>query len=389
MPNSDAEMQDSQELYPPSQINYGAGTSAQPLPNRRWNTGHHSQRDDFTSNILSTVKNIERLSELDNEKTLGIWNFIDEIEEDSLVKQYYDLLFNAKWLPKKPDTDDLRSLPSPDFILPVETQVETIHLLTSYFQCCNFNNHTTGATENNVALFNPHNNFNIPMYDHLPQKFFTEMVNLKQEYAISLQQKSITANQFTKELLLLQAFNKIFDLVKVRVDTRQLALDFSMFFYTTFYLASKTNFAKKYKLRMINWNKRETKVRPSLPGWRKEEKELPAPRKNRYAINLENDIRKGRVTINANDCLKEYNSIRSGEKQPDNYQNPNNHNVFNFRGSSNKSRIDDETRLPVKPHTKQRTKYDKRGKNSKFVSNRGLPNDVNLIPDSEAFNNID
>ncbi|CAL8143284.1 unnamed protein product [Orchesella dallaii] len=137
----------------------------------------------------------------------------------------------------------------------------------------------------------------------------------------------------------------------------------------------------------IDWKKRETKVKTPLPSWRKDEKESPPPRKNRYAIQFEKEIRSGKVKINGIEALNDYNKISKGTQDDTSFNNGPHAN--NIQPKQNSRQVQDYKRVPVKQFTKSRVKQDKREKNSKFISNRGLQDEINVVPDSELFNNFD
>jgi hypothetical protein len=76
------------------------------------------------------------------------------------------------------------------------------------------------------------------------------------------------------------------------------------------YMKAKVEFAKKYRIKAIDWSSRDDKVRHTVPFWRT--KSIPVPPTeayNKFALAISEDIRAGSTSFVSEELKMEYNNF--------------------------------------------------------------------------------
>ncbi|CAL8083748.1 unnamed protein product [Orchesella dallaii] len=228
-------------------------------------------------------KYMKLLHELDQNKELGIWNYLNYYESDKLVQEYLNLLSLVKVRPGIVDNTKLCDLPVPNYDLTIISQTECLNNFFHYFQCRYFARNIKQATEKDICVANPLYRLMIPQFQTLPLGAHKEFFQIKQQFGVALQVSATLATVFNIELFLLKIFNEILTTVKQKtVSDSQRDSDFK-YFFLTLYTSARVEFHKSYLVKEIDWSKRVTKARECVPKWRKESTEPPKSIQNRYA----------------------------------------------------------------------------------------------------------
>ncbi|CAL8101378.1 unnamed protein product [Orchesella dallaii] len=328
---------------------------------------------------------------MDSKKDLSILNFLESYDRDILVREYVDKLLKYQMLPFQPDQTLLESMEAPNYTLSVEVQKVIIPNFFWYFQKRYFEKNTMEASDRDIPLFSPIARFNVPQYQHIPLATIEKLTEDRKIFAVSTQYKFLLGNQFSMENQLLQIWHEITTYISSmnEIKTKDQIQQETHYFYLTFFLTCKTEFFKKYRMRNIDWDKKEDKVKPSLPRWRKENLTAPNNMSNRYSAALVKGIEEGRQAINANTAISNFTNLTT--KTIAEIEN----NIL----SQNSKNIPTTSRAKIKPYNREPVKNTKsfkrqlgttnsrRSYNPKFNDQRDTGNS-NVNNDPQALFNL-
>jgi len=212
------------------------------------------------------------LLKCDPEKFFEIHKYIHQYNEDVLVKEYADLFLNNNNImqPIIMKEEDIQECLKYDSISPCadKTYDSIIHLFLLYFQVFYFNHNVMQATNNNVHMINPITNFWIPQFQLLPMSILSKFTEIKQSFAILMQSTAAQGTDFTCELLLLRIIDTIIQDLRSRSETSILT-EVVEYHFSIGYAKAKMEFKKNYGEKKIEWDKKSSKIRHSIPSWRK------------------------------------------------------------------------------------------------------------------------
>ncbi|CAL8083745.1 unnamed protein product [Orchesella dallaii] len=322
-------------------------------------------------------KYMKLLHDLDQNKELGIWKYLKYYETDKLVQEYLNLLASVKVRPGIVDNTKLCDLPVPDYDLTINSQTECLNNFFHYFQCRYFARNIKQATEKDICVANPLYRLMIPQFQTLPLGAHKEFFQIKQQFGVALQVSAILATVFNIELFLLRIFNEILTTVKQKTfSVSQRDLDFK-YFFLTLYTSARVEFHKLYPVKEIDWSKRVTKARESVPKWRKESTEPPKSTQNRYAQALIKRVTEGKQIISAAAALRDFSDLTTPSSVTENNQivahsGVQHNNTTNSNSNSNLVRRNISRKENVKNLTKNKKDrmLNKRNENPAFLRNR-------------------
>lgn len=267
------------------------------------------------------VQNRDILEELDYGRTLRIWKLCHTIE-DVLVKEYMDLLIKTKFFPKPPTPEELTTVSAvaPVLTCSKETQVKVLNIFSAFLSNTYHLDNVTNACGRNLPLFVPKAKFLVPNYSHLPLSYFTNLKELKEDFAKAVQLESIHAVKFTNELFLLKAFSQIkCDLSEQSVNNDHIKTE-----YCVLFSIACQNFKKEHKRKSIDWDQKESKVHGSLPAWRRKQHNPPSLVQNRYAEKISKAILGNKIDLSGSTAHQDLATFLSASIPPSSI-NTNNH----------------------------------------------------------------
>jgi len=228
----------------------------------------------------------ELLLLLDPNKSLSIYTLLEYYQTDPLVKEYIDNIADLKIMPKLPSKEDLIQTNSfePKLQLQKSDFIGITTNMMTYFQSLYFSKNLDAADKRNIGIFNPKFNFKIPAYDLLPMSSLAFMGKAKEDFVLQTQRLALDGAAFQRELLLLRNFN----FIKGKLDGLQnddLEAHIKHFSNISI-MKAQIEFTDKYKVKVIDWDSRDTKVTFSVPGWRKRKEGPPIEPRNFCAKSL-------------------------------------------------------------------------------------------------------
>ena len=230
------------------------------------------------------------LSKVDLEKKLSIHNLLKYYHKDPLVQEYVSILLKSNLMPVILDESKREEIlqASPQIHLTNQELLPAMINWMTYMQSTYFTNNIRKATANDIGLFNPKYSFSIPSFNLLPSYFHENIHLLKKDFVNSVQLQAIIGSEFLRELMILRIYNSILEALHKNTIVNGNQLNDLVLFYT--YLSHKCSqieFMHKYNIKDINWAERTTKVKETLPGWRKNPNGSPPTIPiNFYAKNL-------------------------------------------------------------------------------------------------------
>lgn len=272
----------------------------------------NSQKSPSYSPVLSNsvMSNNTFQEAIDPNKELSLWNFYSDIENDKCVKEYTDYLNNNGYFPRVPDVNKLNTLPTPSYQLTANCSAKVISIFTDYFQSRYFCKNSKGALDNNYALSSVHVNIQVPQYNQMPMKVFKNVVDQKDSLSLAMQVEYLNGQQFVCELNLLRVFDIIHTEVSAQVNGITEVGDHTNYFFLTHYVATKTNFMKEYRMKIIDWSAKPKKNKMLLPLWRRKEGGSPPKyRENRYALKLIQSVKDGKTALDKTSVLQKFDEL--------------------------------------------------------------------------------
>lgn len=383
--------EDNQPPSGPSQVNLSISSSPSysPLPLSPLFTTNMDEGN--LAAEMSTHQTL--LEELDSEKSLSVWELMNDYDSDSLVREYFQILSDVKIRPSIPDVTVLNTLPVPDFELPIQIQSSILNHFTCYFQCRYSALNINAAVQNDVCLFSPFIHFKIPQFELLPEKYYKESKEAKELFVKAIQLNAVNGISFTIELILLRIYKEILLHVRTVVLAEAAQKQTMQQFFLSFYKAAQTNFHQKFKIKNIDWNTKESRVKDGMPRWRKMGTDPPAVRTSRYVKELTKKVNEGKVKITSLGIIRQNNSQQPTSTIPSNnspanntnsapahqitstVQNPSTHNIQGQGQNKNASKLRG-SRMTVKDFTKGKLeKHKKRNMMETFNKQRNLNSD--------------
>jgi hypothetical protein len=257
----------------------------------------------------------DRLEDLDYINDLSALKFIDSYNSDPLVTEYINnLLEYPQCCPIVPSEEKiLEYLDFPSTLVPPN---ELYVLLTtnffSYFQVSYFKNNVQNATANGKTMFNPKCDFFMPQFPLVPEKVLNDMTRAKTAFVYHIQGYAVDGASFTRELLLLRNIKAIKDFVLSAEPGTLDTASHVKHIFSKGYVRAQLEFSNKYNVKNIDWNKREDKVRHTVPFWRKATIPVPPTTAyNKYAVSLSEDIRAGKISFRSEELKTEYRDFFS------------------------------------------------------------------------------
>lgn len=305
------------------------------------------------------------LLQIDPDRTLSIWGLDSLDTDDSLVKEYVELVRKFK-KPSPPSAEEIELFKSREDSVSCssETQVKVINYISTYFQTLYFIQNVNNATEQEVTLFNPTTKFLIPGYSFLPLFYFDKVKEHKQNMVLAMQVDATRAAHFSAEFYLLRVFNLLKEDLKDNFESN------GRYTFTVLYESARKNFRQNFKTKNIDWKEREGKVHGSVPKWRKEgATSAPKEIKNRYASKLSSALAEGKVKLSAAQINNPSSTIFSSQVSQVPEENNGKSNEPNAQRNKHSHRV------PVKfSHQKNHNKngYANRPKNPYFNKNRQI-----------------
>lgn len=249
------------------------------------------------------------LNKLDSEKSLSAWNLLHDSDDDVLVKEYFETLKIVKVRPCVPDISTLTSLPVPGYELPTSIQVTVLNHFTAFFQCRYSALNINDAVNHDVCLFSPFIHFKIPQFELLPKMYYTDSKAAKSAFVQAIQTNAVNGLAFTIELILLRILKEIWNHIITAVENETDQKDNLQYFYLSFFKAAQANFQEKFKVKSIDWTKRESRVKDGLPKWRKQNANPPIIKHNRYVRELTKKVTEGKVKITALGVIQQTSTV--------------------------------------------------------------------------------
>jgi len=315
-PNEKIESQTNSHIYSPA----GTQTStpnSNPRPKRTLftdslspiesNTIIPKRHKSQTSNMSSTIESLQQLEYI---KSLCILNYIKTYKSDPLVTEYIDSLLEypefCPIVPKEETIFEYADLKL-NFDPPDELLVQVTTNFMSYFQLSYFKNHVVNATKEGKTMFNPKCDFFVPQFPLLPEQTLNDFTKAKKALVFHYQDYAVQGATFTKELLLIRIIKAIKDFVISSSPDSTDSNPHIKLVFSKCYLKSKVEFAKKYKIKNIDWTQRDDKVRHTVPFWRKQTIQIPPTKAvNKYAEALSEEIRAGKASFESKELKHEY-----------------------------------------------------------------------------------
>lgn len=278
----------SPQASPPTSPPDNNSPNYSPLPSNR--PARMSTSEDAVTSLLE---------ELDSGKALSIWNHLQNKESDLLVKEYLNIIQKVKVMPEHPTTSVLDSIPSPVFELPNAIQISVLNMFTSYLQCRYSALNINEALTHEKCLFSPFISFKIPQFNLLPQEYFQECFDFKKTFVKGIQASAVNGLAFTMELILLRILDEIHSHVQStsNANNEEEEIQNVQYFFLTFFSAAESNFKDKFKIKSIDWEKKECRVKNILPKWRRDKSAPPIVASNRYAKELSKKVKESSVKI--------------------------------------------------------------------------------------------
>ncbi|CAL8128633.1 unnamed protein product [Orchesella dallaii] len=358
--------------------------SQPPPPNHPANSASNIQLEASSSTASSLERqrmneNVSLLLEIDPDKNLSIWEYLEQENRDPLIKEYIDIVRDSNFLPEEPMSDLLRDSDfTPSFELAQDIQCKVINNFSCYLKGDNFVTNVKGATEANITLFQPTTKFYIPQYSLLPGKVFETFDNCKKMCVLSMQSAAVLGQSFTKELLLLRNFKLLKDAVALQLGDEDERLETTKYFYLTLYTSTYVNYFKTKKVKNIVWSQRKGRTHGSVPKWRMNNSEPPTETKCKFAEKLTSLVTQNKIKIDKVKALGDLDKFQAEVRK---------FNTDNSNRNSNNSEdfvLSQKRKPKLRPNgpkqVRKLTKVKPRQKNPLYDQNRILDsdNDVEL-----------
>ncbi|CAL8121460.1 unnamed protein product [Orchesella dallaii] len=322
-----------------------------------------------TSNQSNIASDITFLTIMDPERRLGIWEYVRNIDKDVLVREYMSLLKSTGFFPEQPDSQLLKeSNLVPKFDLSQDCQVKVINLLTNFLSCHNFISNVKQATDCEVTLFQPLTKFYVPQYSLLPGQTFEEFEKYKKMCVLGMQGSAVLGSKFTSELLLLRSFKIINNEVSLQYDSQNECEEVTKHLFLTLFVATRNNYLKVKKTKVIDWKTKQGKVHGSCPGWRKANIDPPSGLKSKYAESLINAVVENKLKLDKITVVAQLDQV-----------NTTSHNNFS---TDNKQKRRPPPSRPIGPKDiRKSNQRQNRQKNPMYDRNREISNEINVQTD--------
>jgi len=177
----------------------------------------------------------------------------------------------------------------------------------SYFQLQYFQNNVVQATAEAKTMFNPKCDFFVPQFPLLPEKSLDDITRSKIAFVLLYQNSAVEGAQFTRELLLIRIIKDIRNFVNETSCKDVNTADAIKHIFSLGYMRAKIEFNLQYKIKNIDWGKREDKVRHTIPFWRKQTIKIPPTKPfNKYSVALAENIKTSKISFKSEELKDEY-----------------------------------------------------------------------------------
>ena len=236
---------------------------------------HGKRKNVFSENLAKRNCNevARKIEKLDPKKTLCIHGYVDEYENDAVVREYVDKLFAYPYiLPQIPTEEHLLNTLNlkPNMHIDDHFYEFIIPAFMKYFSINYFQKNIMKATAASVSVLNPKIDLHIPDFALLPNKILCKITEAKAAVSIHIQNHCVDGTDFTKELRLVRIIYDIMTYISDSdaISTRDEKLATFMHIFAIGYFKSKMEFQKEYPIKLIDFSQRDSKVRHIMPGWR-------------------------------------------------------------------------------------------------------------------------
>jgi hypothetical protein len=246
---------------------------------------------------------------------------------------------------------------------------EIITNFMSYFQLEYFHKNVADATLAKIALFNPSCNFHFPQFQLWPEFELNRVKEAKQAFANIIQGLSVKASKFQMELILIRIAKAILNfMTDYKVNESMKKIVFPKIFSIGYFIA-KMEFSMVYPIKNVNWKERESKIRLTLPSWRKLNSPPPTKAYNNYAYDISRKIAKGEVNFSGESVELEYSTFLGQNKGQPSRTITNSHSIPNRRDKQHSNLNTSYRQHSNRVATQDRGNY--HNNNHRYVPHRG------------------
>jgi len=269
----------------------------------------------FASALYMKVYNI------DGKKELCVYDYFDRKDDDPVVSEYIENLIQLGFviqLPELPTEDNPNKTVHCEVGSEISVRCRQLvtPLLMSYFQTRNFNKNMSSAIEHKKVLANPQMKLFMPAFQFSPLQNLEDVTQLKQMFALKVQELHCKSAEFIAEFLILRAGVIIHNELKETInDTAKLKSEVQNHF-SVMYLKCLLEFTRKFRGKETNFADYESKLRHSESKWRKTEGAAPPLTKNHYATDFIRKLEKNEVDLRPGSVAEEFNNFMKKGNMP-------------------------------------------------------------------------
>jgi len=276
----------------------------------------HSTKEESHIDVASRFIIIPNIEELE------ITKYVKHIDSDPIVSEIVHFIVeNPTFLPIAPDLKSMNKTLSfhPKVNLDNDTLKICMSNMFSYFEVCYFQNNLIKACEHDIALFSPTVGLHIPQFNVLAEFYFTRVTGIKQSMALQIQKITSETIKIQTELFFCRTLKAIIDDLSKKISTRdQIWEQHINHFLTVSYCKGKVEVFSVFPAKDIDWKTKQSKVRHTLPYWRKDNNgNTPEQTNNRFTQGIFRQIDQGILEFNGPSVQKGLHISKTQSKEPE------------------------------------------------------------------------
>jgi len=291
-----------------SNIAYDQMDVQQSVSNKRRVSEPHDEAP-LNKRCFTLTQVSEQLIDIDNTKTLSIFDVIDEYQTDPIVKDYADKLIELGFFPSVPTSEEeLMRLQSPTVKvdLSVNCQSFVISTMMGFFRTNYFKNNMKSATDADKIVIPIKAKCMMPGFAFVPYNYLERDFNIIHSAGIQMQKNANLKAKYVAELMLINSAYSIFKEVKEQVVSKTCQHVSTQTLLNIYYYKAHKEFMSVFKIKIFDWETFASKVRLILPKWRKEDLPPPALLPNRHAKQIMDRIAFGKESFKPEDVRRDY-----------------------------------------------------------------------------------
>lgn len=261
----------------------------------------------------------KKIGEIDPNKHLQVYDFLKDLNSDKIVSEYVEKLLDLDFFPIIPCGDKV-FLTEPEFEINISKKchIEVVNLMMNFFQLNYFKNNMFEATSNRKAVINIQSKVFMPCFSSYPQKTFEDMQKINHSAAMQTQSIAGVGAKFNAELMCIRGAHLLYLELKHELENIDHIKDMIQHHFDIHFHKACMEFIRKFKIKKIDWENFQSKIRLLLPKWRRENSAPPINFSNRYANEIEARIQSNTERFDVTSVQNEFEQfVKEGEEAID------------------------------------------------------------------------